>query len=117
MGWCSGTLIFDRVADFVLDTDKPDDEKYRVLKALVEALEDQDWDCQSDSIYYVHPIVQQIFKSLHPRWFEPYPCPECGGYGRRTGTGMMEDPNDPTGEPLPYPIEVLCGTCGGNGFM
>lgn len=70
MGWCSGTFIFDRMADFILDTDKSDDEKYWALKALAEALEEQDWDCQSDSNYYDHPVVQKVFKSLHPHWFE-----------------------------------------------
>ena len=44
-------------------------------------------------------------------------CPECGGQCYRTGTGMMADPNDPYGEPLPYPIQVECSTCAGHGCM
>ena len=43
-------------------------------------------------------------------------CPECGGHGWGTGTGMMEDPNQP-GEPIPYQIQVECSTCAGHGWM
>jgi hypothetical protein len=68
MGWCSATPIFDKVAHFVLKTDAPDDEKYEVLYVLADALENEDWDCQSDSDFFEHAIVQRIFKELHPDW-------------------------------------------------
>lgn len=44
-------------------------------------------------------------------------CPQCDGSAYRTGTGMMVDPNNPYGEPLPTPIQVPCDYCQGAGAM
>lgn len=68
MGWCSGTEIFDRMTQFILKTSMSDEEKYEAIHALAESLEDQDWDCQSDSDYSDEPIVERVFKALHPDW-------------------------------------------------
>lgn len=74
MGWCSVTTVFDAVAKFVLDPNMPevitDEMKYEALNTLATMLEENDWDCQSDSDYYNHPIVQRIMHEHHPRWFE-----------------------------------------------
>ena len=67
MGWCSATEIFDNVVESLLD---PAKDKEQVIKDLVNALENGDWDCQQDSEYYDNPIVQKVFKELHPSWFE-----------------------------------------------
>jgi len=69
MGWASGVEIFDVVAGALLD-DKKEINKKEVLKSLINVLEDGDWDTQNDSDYYDHPLVQEIFKELHPNWFE-----------------------------------------------
>ncbi len=66
MGWCSATLIFDNLADALL-SDKPQDAE-STLRALACALEDADWDCQQDSDYWDHPVVQKIMRELHPNW-------------------------------------------------
>jgi len=68
MGWCSGTEVFDQIAAIVL-SDKPLDKK-ATLKAVIESLENSDWDCQSDSWYWDNPVVQEIMRELHPAWFE-----------------------------------------------
>lgn len=68
MGWCSGTDIFDDMAGFILGISATDDEKAEILTTLINSLEDQDWDCQSDSNYWDDPIVQRVFKELHPDW-------------------------------------------------
>ena len=68
MGWCSGTEVFDAVAGALLD-DKPVDKK-TVLKNLIETLQDKDWDCESDSDYWEHPIIREIFMELEPDWFD-----------------------------------------------
>jgi hypothetical protein len=68
MEWCSATVIFDRIAEVVL-SDRPIDKR-AVLKTAIEALEDGDWDCQQDSVYWNNPIVQEIMREKHPRWFE-----------------------------------------------
>lgn len=69
MGWCSGTQIFDDVASVLLGKKKTKTPK-EVLKLLAKAMEDMDWDCQQDSDYWDHPIVKEVFKELHPDWFE-----------------------------------------------
>lgn len=68
MGWCSATYIFDAIAGALLD-DAPVNKK-QILKLVVDALEEGDWDCQSDSEYYDHPLVKEIMKENHPGWFE-----------------------------------------------
>ena len=64
MGWCSGTQIFDPVVGALLNGDS----KEAIIRVLVEVLEDEDWDCQSDSAYIDDPIVAKIMKDLHPDW-------------------------------------------------
>lgn len=69
MGWCGeATRVFDTVAEFVLKSTATDSEKTAVLKTLIEALEDEDWDCQNDSDYIDHPLVDGIMRELHPDW-------------------------------------------------
>lgn len=70
MGWCSGTDVFDTMANFVLNSDASGDAKYEVLLALADVLEDHDWDCQGESGHRGDPIVQRVFKKLHPDWDE-----------------------------------------------
>lgn len=67
MGWCSGTNIFDRMAQYILlkdDLKLSDDQKYEMIYAIAEALEDQGWDCQFDSDYIDEPIVRRVFEAL-----------------------------------------------------
>lgn len=67
MGWCSATDIFDRMVDIVLGADDMrDTTKEELITALVEVLEDRDWDCQDESAYRGHPFVEAVFKKLHP---------------------------------------------------
>lgn len=66
MGFCSGTDIFDPVAKYVLESSLTDEQKSGVIRALIVALEDHDWDCQDDSAYVSHPIVQEVLEELHP---------------------------------------------------
>jgi hypothetical protein len=69
MGWCSGTYIFDSVASIILDEGKEFSKK-EILKELINALEERDWDCERESAYFDHPLVQEIFKELKPYLFE-----------------------------------------------
>ena len=68
MGWCSGTRIFDGMLSAFLNEDKLDKKEF--IKQTIIELEDMDWDCQMDSAYWYNPLVQEIFKELHPDWFE-----------------------------------------------
>lgn len=64
MGWCSATEHFDVVAEIVLDKDSGISEgaAVEILEALYLSLRGQDWDCQYDSEFCDHPIVQAIFE-------------------------------------------------------
>ncbi len=68
MGWCSGTQVFDPICTVLL-SDEPIDKK-AVLRHVIESLEDNDWDCQSDSAYYDHPLVREVMREMHPTWFD-----------------------------------------------
>lgn len=68
MGWCSGTEIFDTVCKGLL-SEEPKNTK-ELLRDLVVVMEDYDWDCQSDSDFWDHPLVQEVMRELHPTWFE-----------------------------------------------
>lgn len=68
MGWCSGTEIFDTIVGALVDN-KPVDKK-EVIKELITALENADWDCQCDSEYIQHPLVKEAFIELDPDWEE-----------------------------------------------
>jgi len=67
MGWCSGTYVFDDVCEYLLDVEK---SRKEILRRLIEALRNADWDCEMDSRYYEHPAVQEIMRELNPEWFE-----------------------------------------------
>lgn len=68
MGWCSATEIFDTVVSALVDEDLPDVET--TIKQLINALEDGDWDCQTDSDYWDHPIVRKCFEAVSPELFD-----------------------------------------------
>lgn len=69
MGWGSATVIFDNVCKSLLKVDKPLTVEETICSLVIE-LENADWDCQQDSDYWNHPIVQKIMRKLHPNWFE-----------------------------------------------
>lgn len=69
MGWCSATTIFDMVVEPLLKS-LDENVKIEVIESLVKELENNDWDCQMESAYWDHPIVQKVFKKLHPKWFD-----------------------------------------------
>ena len=72
MGRCSATDVFDPVCEAILDEKilivRP--ARLYLITKLIEALDNYDWDCHTDSRYYDHPLVQQALKELHPDWFE-----------------------------------------------
>jgi hypothetical protein len=66
MGWCSGTDVFDGVMAALLDNKSVKE----TIRTLILTLESMDWDCQMDSAYWEHSLVQEVFKELHPNWFD-----------------------------------------------
>lgn len=67
MGWCSGTEIFDKFVELLLDNNMKQEQK---LEKFIDIMWDHDWDCESDSEYWDHPTVRSVFKKMKPDWFE-----------------------------------------------
>lgn len=67
MGWCSATIIFDNVCDALIGEGNAKLEPREALKALALALLDGDWDCESDSAYWDHPIVKSVMLEIGSR--------------------------------------------------
>jgi len=59
MGWGSGTPIFDDVAKVVMKRKITQSDKKIILKTLVNAMRDQDWDCEGDSDFYDDPFIRK----------------------------------------------------------
>lgn len=68
MGWCSGTDVFDPVVKTILQQDASEEQKIDVIKSLILALQESDWDCESDSDYWKDPLVRKAFKETCPNW-------------------------------------------------
>ena len=68
MGWCSGTKLFDDLCSVFFDPKLTDFGV--ILKRIIVAFEDMDWDCHQDSDYWDTPVVQKAMRELHPDWFE-----------------------------------------------
>ena len=68
MGWCSGTQVFDNVVEAIL-TDKSANQK-KLIKELIRALWELDWDCEQESEYWDNPVVKEVFMKLEPNWFK-----------------------------------------------
>lgn len=62
----SATSIFDAVASNLLPFINQENRRMikDTLKILAIELEDGDWDCQNESEYFEHPLVQEIFLEL-----------------------------------------------------
>jgi hypothetical protein len=63
MGWASGGSIFDPVAKGLIDAGASDEIKRRVLDGLIEALQDNDWDteCESLAEFADDPVIVEVF--------------------------------------------------------
>jgi len=72
VGWCSGTEVIDKIMDEVLESSAIDDSTYRrnIIAVTIKALWDHDWDCESDSEYFDHPLVHDVLLELDPEMFE-----------------------------------------------
>lgn len=71
MGWCSGTVFFDRVVGHILrNEDYSEEEIIEEIQWLTGELEEMDWDCQGDSGYADNHLVQSAWRQMHPRWYE-----------------------------------------------
>lgn len=73
MGWCSGTNIFDPVAEILvqgLESDDCDLVEYSedILIRLINQLQKQDWDTECESKFWEHEIIGEYLGNT----FEDY---------------------------------------------
>ena len=69
MGWCSGTDVFDAIMRHIYNNlwlKLSGIELINLIAAMIEAFEDHDWDCQSDSGWWDDPMFQEAYKKVHP---------------------------------------------------
>jgi hypothetical protein len=72
MGWGSGYLVFNEMADKVLASNATEEVKEQILGDLIVSLQNQDWDTEMDSLQdYLHnPLVVRVFARHDIHW--PY---------------------------------------------
>ena len=69
MGWCSGTEIFDNMADEITSPyyDMSPGLAADLLNELIRNLRDHDWDCESDSKYWDDPFIGKLLRRPNGR--------------------------------------------------
>lgn len=70
MGWGSGYLIFNTVADALTDAGASDDVKEKALTKVIAGLQQEDWDTELDSLqdYLDDPAVVRAFANNDITW-------------------------------------------------
>ncbi len=68
MGFGSAVYIFDDILELLDKIKNPTRKDF--IKTLIVVLEKADWDTQMDSYHYEDEEVLEIFKELHPNWFD-----------------------------------------------
>ena len=62
MGWCSGSNVYEPIERAILKEEYLEDVvKVRLLKSVISALQNNDWDCEMDSFNPTNPIVVEAF--------------------------------------------------------
>lgn len=64
MGWNAGAYIFNPVADALIETNASYNIRYVVCKALIDALQECDWDTEDESLneYAADSAIVNAFK-------------------------------------------------------
>ncbi|MFE9738857.1 hypothetical protein [Streptomyces sp. NPDC006477] len=70
MGWGSGYLVFNEMADSLIKAGATDEVKEQVLSDLIESLQADDWDTELDSLQdYLHdPAIVRAFAAHDIHW-------------------------------------------------
>lgn len=70
MGWCSGTDVFDPVVSAIVQSEASRATKIALIVALIQALENEDWDCQDHSIHWHQDEVIEAFRITDPEMWD-----------------------------------------------
>ena len=70
MGWGSGYLIFDTVADALIEAGATDEIKEKTLTKVIAGLQQEDWDTELGSLqsYLDDPAIVRAFANNDIRW-------------------------------------------------
>lgn len=67
MGWCSGTVIFDKAMELFLEY-VPENKKEKIIYEWYREIRDGDWDCVNESDYW--EILKPILKKHESDYWE-----------------------------------------------
>lgn len=67
MGWASGSGVMNEIIDTMQDEIDDVDQRRRVYKGIIEAMEGNDWDTQDECIGQ-DPAFDAALQELHPDW-------------------------------------------------
>lgn len=70
MGWGSGYLVFNTVADALREAGASDEVKERTLTKVIAGLQQEDWDTELDSLqdYLDDPAIVRAFANNDITW-------------------------------------------------
>lgn len=70
MGWGSGYLIFNTVADALTEAEASDEVKEKALTKVIAGLQEEDWDTELDSLqsYRDDPAIVRAFAANGIVW-------------------------------------------------
>ncbi len=64
MGWASGCHVFDSLAEAILDCDFSDAQKQYLIEKIICALQDNDWDTETEISYLDNKIVRNAYVAM-----------------------------------------------------
>lgn len=65
MGWSSGSEVFDGIC-LRIRARVPERDRVVVVKSIVRALQDHDWDCIEDAMRPEWPEVAEALQGMYP---------------------------------------------------
>lgn len=70
MGWGSGYLVFNTVADALTEAGASDEVKEKALTKVIAGLQQEDWDTELDSLqsYLDDPAIVRAFAANDITW-------------------------------------------------
>lgn len=68
MGWSSGTDLMSDVINIIKTNVKNEKSRKDIYTELIEAFEDQDWDCQMECCD-LDTVYDAALKEMYPEWF------------------------------------------------
>ncbi|MHA1961821.1 MAG: hypothetical protein ACW99U_16480 [Candidatus Thorarchaeota archaeon] len=68
MGWCSGTDLFDDIAGELFSLELDEEVTREKLRNIIIDFQNNDWDCEQESMYAGVPIFDNALKEADEYW-------------------------------------------------